>query len=141
MPRTDRWHDDRRWPACAHWSASGATRPSSSSVNPIPDWTATAHPVLRPNGALNTTCAKLPVCYNATMATKNDQKSQRTALVPVITMEELPVLTTQERAEFIDSLEAAEARVETGEFVEYDAETFEDRLLDIHRNARRADGV
>lgn len=81
------------------------------------------------------------MCYNASMATKSAQKSQRTIVVPVTTMEEIPVLTPQERAEFIDSLEVAEARVEAGEFVEYDPETFEDRLLDIHRNGKRAKRV
>ena len=90
---------------------------------------------------VSTTCTKTAVCYNAAMATKSDQKSRRTALVPVTTMEEIPVLSAQERAEFIGSLEAAEARIEAGEFVDYDPEKFEDRLLDIDRNARRAKNV
>ena len=72
------------------------------------------------------------------MAANSDQKSHRTTLVPVTTIEEIPVLSAQERAEFIDSLEAAEGRIEAGEFVDYDPEKFEDRLLDIHRNARHA---
>ena len=75
------------------------------------------------------------------MATNSDQKSQRTALVPITTMEEIPVLSAQERAEFIDSLEAAEGRIAAGDFVEYDPEKFEDRLLHIHRNAKRAKHV
>jgi hypothetical protein len=75
------------------------------------------------------------------MVTKSEQKSHRTALVPITTMEEIPVLTAQERAEFIDTLEAAEARIEGGDFVEYDPEAFEDRLLDIERNTRRAQNV
>ncbi len=75
------------------------------------------------------------------MATKSDQKSPRTALVPITTMEEIPVLSAQERAEFINSLEAAEGRIEAGDFAEYDPEKFEDRLLDIHRNAKRSKKV
>jgi hypothetical protein len=86
-------------------------------------------------------CAKAAVCYNARMATKTEQNSRRTTLVPVTTMEEVPVLTAEERAELIDSLEAAETRIEAGDFVEYDPETFKDRLLDIHRNAKRANHV
>ncbi len=75
------------------------------------------------------------------MATKSDQKRQQTVLAPGTTMEQIPVLSAQERAEFIDSLEAAEGRVEAGDFAEYDPETSEDRLLDIHRNAKHARNV
>jgi hypothetical protein len=75
------------------------------------------------------------------MATNSDQKSHGTALVPITTMEEIPVLTAQERAEFIDTLEAAEARIEGGDFVEYDAQAFEDRLLDVERKTRRPQNV
>lgn len=75
------------------------------------------------------------------MTTKSEQNSRRTTLVPVTTMEEVPVLTAEERADLINSLEAAEARVEAGDFTEYDPETFKDRLLDIHRNAKRAKHV
>ena len=62
-------------------------------------------------------------------------------MVPVTTMEEVPVLSPDERAALITSLEAAEARVKAGDFVEYDPATFKDRLLDIHRKAKRAKGV
>jgi hypothetical protein len=72
------------------------------------------------------------------MATKSDQKGRQTALAPVTTMDEIPVLSAQERAELIDSLEAAEGRIEVGDLVEYDPERFEDRLLDIHPSANRA---
>ena len=53
--------------------------------------------------AFNTTRGKLPESYSIGMATKSDRKNQRTALPFVTTMEETPVLTTQERAEVIDS--------------------------------------
>ena len=59
-------------------------------------------------------------------------------MVPITTMEEVPVLSPRERAALITSLEEAEARVKAGQFVEYDPKTFTKRLLDIHRKAKRA---
>jgi hypothetical protein len=70
------------------------------------------------------------------MTMKTERKSRRTTLVPV-TMEEVPVLTPEERAALITSLEEAEARVKAGQFIEYDPAKFKDRLLDIHRKAKR----
>ena len=75
------------------------------------------------------------------MTTKTGRKFRRTTMVPVTTMEEVPVLTPEERAALITSLEAAEARVKAGPFVEYDPTTLKDRLLDIHRKAKRAKRV
>jgi hypothetical protein len=59
-------------------------------------------------------------------------------MVPVTTMEEVPVLTLEERAALITSLEEAEARVKAGQFVEFNPATFEEQLLDVRRKAKRA---
>jgi len=68
-------------------------------------------------------------------ATKDERR--RTTMVPVTTMEELPVLSDKERAELGASLKEAEARIEAGQGVDYDAKTFKRRLLDIYRGVKR----
>lgn len=78
------------------------------------------------------------MCYNVSMAMKSERNSRRTTMVPVTTMEEVPVLTPEERAALITSLEEAEGRVKAGQFVEYDPATLKNRLLEIHRKAKRA---
>jgi hypothetical protein len=64
-------------------------------------------------------------------------KRRRTTLVPVTTMEEIPVLSGKERAELIARLKAAQARVKAGKAVDYDPETFKGRLVGIYRKAKR----
>jgi hypothetical protein len=64
-------------------------------------------------------------------------KRRRTTMVPVTTMEEIPVLSARERAELLASLEAAEARVKAGKAIDYDPKTFKDRLIGIHRARKR----
>jgi hypothetical protein len=64
-------------------------------------------------------------------------KRRRTTMVPVTTMEEIPVLSARERAELLASLEAAEARVKAGKAVDYDPKTFKDRLIGIYRARKR----
>jgi hypothetical protein len=59
--------------------------------------------------------------------------SRPTTMVPVTTMEELPVLDDKERAELLASLKAAEARMDAGEGIEYDPDTFMARLIRIYR--------
>ena len=71
-----------------------------------------------------------------TTKTKFD-KSQQTTMVPVTTMEEIPVLSEAERAELLASLKEAEQRAAAGEAVEFDPKTFKDRLLGIYRAAKR----
>jgi hypothetical protein len=58
-------------------------------------------------------------------------------LAPVTTMEEIPVLSKKERAILADALSKAEARVKAGKGVEYDPETFKNRLIGIYRNGKR----
>ena len=64
-------------------------------------------------------------------------KRRRTTMVPVTTMEEIPVLSGKERAELITRLKAAQARVKAGKAIDYDPETFKERLVDIYRKAKR----
>jgi hypothetical protein len=56
-------------------------------------------------------------------------------MVPVTTMEEVPILSEEERADMIASLEAAEARIAAGQYVEHDPDTFVDRLMEIRAAA------
>ena len=68
-------------------------------------------------------------------AATNDKR--RTTMVPVTTMEELPVLSDKERADLRASLEEAEGRIEAGQGIDYDRKTFRRRLLDIYRDVKR----
>jgi hypothetical protein len=72
------------------------------------------------------------------MTSKTAAKStRRTTMVPVTTMEELPVLSDKERASLRTSLEQAEGRIDAGQGVDYDPKTFKRRLLDIYRSTKR----
>jgi hypothetical protein len=64
-------------------------------------------------------------------------KRRRTTMVPVTTMEELPVLSDTERTELLAALKKAEARVKAGKAIDYDPKTFKDRLVGIYRGAKR----
>jgi hypothetical protein len=72
-----------------------------------------------------------------TSKTATDDKRRRTTMVPVTTMEELPVLSDKERAELRVSLEQAEGRIAAGQAIDYDRKTFKQRLLDIYRGVKR----
>ena len=69
------------------------------------------------------------------VATKD--KRRRTTMVPVTTMEELPILSDRERAELRASLEEAEDRMKAGQGIDYDSKTFKGRLVDIYRGKSR----
>jgi hypothetical protein len=73
------------------------------------------------------------------MTTKSatNRKRRRTTMVPVTTMEEIPVLEETERAELLASLEQAEAEIKAGKAIEHDPKTFKDRLLGIYRRTKR----
>jgi hypothetical protein len=58
-------------------------------------------------------------------------------MAPVTTMEEIPVLSKEERTELLSSLKAAEARIEAGMAIDYDPMSFKDRLIAIYRNRKR----
>jgi hypothetical protein len=80
-----------------------------------------------------------PTGYIARMAnrTATKDKRRRTTQVPVTTMEDVPVLSAKERAELLTSLEQAQARAKAGKAVDYDPNTFKDRLVDIYRGVKR----
>ena len=58
-------------------------------------------------------------------------------MVPVTTMEEIPVLSEKERAELLTSLKQAEGRVKAAKAIDYDPKTFKRRLVDIYRGTKR----
>jgi hypothetical protein len=64
-------------------------------------------------------------------------KQRRTTMVPVTTMEEIPILSDQEREDLLDSLRQAEARVKAGQAVDYDRKSFRERLITIYRGSKR----
>jgi hypothetical protein len=72
---------------------------------------------------------------------KPERKDRRTTMVPVTTMEEVPLLSPAERAALVASLEEAEGRIKAGEGIEYDPAALKDRLLNIHRKAKRTKGL
>jgi hypothetical protein len=61
-----------------------------------------------------------------------DPKRQ-TMVIPVVTMEEVPVLTDQERADFIASVKRAEADVAAGKAKPFNRKEFKQRFLAICR--------
>ena len=65
------------------------------------------------------------------------QSRRRTTVVPVTTMEEMPVLTADERAEFLKSLEDAQASIRAGQGVEYEPEKLKTWLYTAYRGDRR----
>jgi hypothetical protein len=71
-----------------------------------------------------------------TANTNGKANQHRTTVVPVTTMEEIPVLSEQEREELLTSLKDAEARAKAGEAAEYDPNTFKDRLIGIYRGGK-----
>jgi hypothetical protein len=64
-----------------------------------------------------------------------EMKKRRVADEPAT--EELPVLEEAERAALIRSLREAEADIKAGRSVDYDAETFKDRLVRIYRSEKQ----
>lgn len=58
-------------------------------------------------------------------------------MIPVTTMEEIPVLDDRERAELVRSLKEAEVRVKAGKAIDYDPKTFKQGLVDIYRGSKR----
>ena len=78
-------------------------------------------------------------CYISVMASDTAAKSKRrrTTMVPVTTMEEIPVLSEEERAALLASLKEAEARIKAGEYVEYDSKKFRERFMRIYCGKKR----
>ncbi len=72
-----------------------------------------------------------------TANTDGKPKQHRTTMVPVTTMEEIPVLSEKEREELLKSLKQAEARINAGQAVDYDRRSFRERLIAIYRGSKR----
>jgi hypothetical protein len=64
-------------------------------------------------------------------------KRRRTTMVPVTTMEEVPVLSAKGRAELAAALKSAEARINAGKGIDYDPKTFRRRLVGIYKGKKR----
>ena len=62
-----------------------------------------------------------------------DQRKRQTMVIPVITMEEVPILTDRERTDFVASLKQAEADVAAGKAKPFNREEFKNRFLAICR--------
>jgi hypothetical protein len=69
------------------------------------------------------------------LASNTKTKGRHTTMPPITAMEEIPVLSEQERAELTKSLDEAQARIKAGKAVDYDPKTFKDRLIDVYRRA------
>ena len=61
------------------------------------------------------------------------RKDRRTTMVPVTTMEEVPILSSEERAELIAALQESEADIKAGRGKTYDSKTLTERLMRIYR--------
>jgi hypothetical protein len=72
-----------------------------------------------------------------TVNTPGKAKQHRTTMVPVTTMEEIPVLSEKEREELLESLKQAEARINAGQAIDYDRRSFRERLIAIYRGSKR----
>ena len=78
------------------------------------------------------------VCYECDMSGKTATSAKRrTTMVPVTTMEELPVLSQEERGQLRASLEQAEARIKAGQGIDFDPKAFKKRLTDVYRGKKR----
>jgi len=74
---------------------------------------------------------------NRTASKPAKDKRRRTTQVPVTTMEDVPVLSARERAELLTSLDRAQTRAKAGKAVDYDPNTFQNRLVGIYRGVKR----
>ena len=79
-------------------------------------------------------CRKLAVWYNAMMKKSAlDHPKRETMVVPVVTMEEVAVLSERERADLIGSLKQADAEVAAGKVKPFNREAFKKRFLAVCR--------
>jgi hypothetical protein len=52
-------------------------------------------------------------------------------------MEEMPILSAEERKKLLSSLEQAQLRVKSGEAIIYDPTSLKERLIRIYREGKR----
>ncbi len=72
------------------------------------------------------------------MSSRAEPEKRPTTLVPVTSMEEIPILSVEERMSLAASIVEAEARIKKGEFVEFEPAAFKERLLQSFVAAKRA---
>jgi hypothetical protein len=63
-------------------------------------------------------------------------KRRRTTMVSVTTMEQISVLSDEQRAKLTASLNKAEARVKAGKGIDYDPAQFRNRLVGLYRGGK-----
>ena len=78
-------------------------------------------------------CGKLAVWYNGMMKKAVPDLKRETMVVPVVTMEEVAVLSERERADLIASLKQADAEVAAGKAKPFNREAFKKRFLAVCR--------
>jgi hypothetical protein len=69
--------------------------------------------------------------------TTHAKSKRRTTMVPVTTMEELPVLDDSEREGLLRTLKQAEGEVKAGKSTKYEPKPFKDRLVRIYRGKKQ----
>lgn len=69
--------------------------------------------------------------------TTTGKSARATTLMPVVTMEEVPVLSDEERAELLQSLKDAQADIAAGRFAELEPSEVEEWLREIAREERQ----
>jgi len=65
-------------------------------------------------------------------------KRRRTTMVPVTTMEEIPVLSAAERAALAAALKRAEDEIKAGKGSDFQPAALRKRLLGIYRRGKRS---
>jgi hypothetical protein len=55
----------------------------------------------------------------------------------LLAMEEMPILSAEERKKLLSSLEQAQLRVKSGEAIIYDTTSLKERLIRIYREGKR----
>jgi hypothetical protein len=72
------------------------------------------------------------------MKANEQEKPRATTWIPVTTMEEMPLLNEEERAELIASLKEAEAEIAAGNYVVLESSMFANDMLALRTMARPA---
>jgi hypothetical protein len=75
----------------------------------------------------------MAVWYDETMKKPALDQKRETMVVPVVTMEEVPVSSEPERADLVASLKEAEAELAAGKAKPFNGEEFKRRFLAICR--------
>jgi hypothetical protein len=75
------------------------------------------------------------------MSTTTERKSRPMTMVPVTTMEEMPLPSEAERAEMIVTLQQAEAEIAAGKFIVHEPARFVDEMLGLRAQAKPAKTV